>query len=254
MPTTINSNGQSITQYNVLTGSTNNLLNNVPPGIAGFALTSAGAAAQPSFLALPYLVFSSINMQVFSSAGSFTYTPTSDMKYCIVEVVGGGGGGGNAGGSPQTGAGGGSGGYARQFFSVATIGASKSITIGTGGSAASAGNSSVFGALITCTGGGAGTSNGASGGVPYAGGAGGSATGGSLNIRGQYGHICTASLAVCRMTGAGGNSFFAPGGAAGYVGSSNGSVGRYGSGGGGAYSSGTGGAGGDGIIVITEFI
>ena len=36
----------------------------------------------------------SVNVQVFSAAGAFTYTPIAGMKYCVIECVGGGAGGG----------------------------------------------------------------------------------------------------------------------------------------------------------------
>ena len=43
-----------------------------------------------------------IGKQIFSTAGTFTYTPSVGMECCIVECVGGGGGGGGAASvSPQ---------------------------------------------------------------------------------------------------------------------------------------------------------
>src|ERR1044071_8503502 len=79
--------------------------------------------------------FTSIARQVFSTSG--TYTPTAGMLYADVEVVGGGAGGGACDNSianfPNAGGGGGAGGYARELFSAAAIGASQVITIGAGG-------------------------------------------------------------------------------------------------------------------------
>jgi hypothetical protein len=51
MATTINPSNQVITQYSVMTGDANNLLNNVTPGLAGTVLTSNGVSAQPTFQA-----------------------------------------------------------------------------------------------------------------------------------------------------------------------------------------------------------
>ena len=88
--------------------------------------------------------FTSIIIQTFTSSG--TYTPTSGMARCIVEVVGGGGGSGGLAAPGTTaerravsGSGGG-GGYACKVFTSATIGASRTVTIGAGGTAGAAGN------------------------------------------------------------------------------------------------------------------
>src|SRR6185369_10919632 len=55
---------------------------------SGFVLTSNGSAALPSFQVVGASgAFSSTVTQVFTSTG--TYTPTANMKYCIIEVVGG---------------------------------------------------------------------------------------------------------------------------------------------------------------------
>ena len=255
MPAQINPNDQTILQYNIQTGGANNRFNNVAPGTSGQVYTSNGVSAQPTFQSLPAMPFTSMNVQVFTSSG--TYTPTSGMIYCIVEVVGGGGGGGNAGGlAYSTGAGGGAGGYARQVFSASAIGASQAITIGAGGAAAGSGTSSSFGSLITCTGGGPGHSNGTTG-APWNGGVGGTVTiGGTFNVVGGYGYISLAANASGVYPGSGGKSFFASGGAGGGVGSITGSAGSFGSGGGGGGpgSSASGGAGGAGIIVVTEFV
>lgn len=103
-----------------------------------------------------------IAVQSFTATG--TYTPTSGMVYCIVELVGGGGGGGGTSTATtlySASAGGGAGGYARVLYTAAQIGASKAVTIGAAGTAGSAGNNAggtggttSFGAtLVACTGG-----------------------------------------------------------------------------------------------------
>ncbi len=48
---TTNSCNQTITQYNVQTGSATNTLNQVAPGASGTVLTSNGASSQPTFQA-----------------------------------------------------------------------------------------------------------------------------------------------------------------------------------------------------------
>jgi len=227
-------------------------------GVLSFITNSASAG------------FSSIVTQVFTSSG--TYTPTTGMSYCIVEIVGGGGGGG---GAPATGvsqcsagSGGGSGAYARKTFSAATIGASQTITIGTGGagglgtaSSGAPGNASSFGSFITCNGGQEGFTRGPASGEADAGGNGGTATGGDLNITGNCGGCFSiygvSGNSVCGGVGAA--SYF--GGAATASANVGGNPGlAFGAGGSGASRSqnlaspATGGNGADGVCIITEFI
>ena len=93
----------------------------------------------------------------FTSSG--TYTPSLGTKSIIVEILGAGGGGGgipNAAGAGTAGAGGGGGGYGRKSFTSGFN--SVAVTIGDGGAGASnangaAGGSSIFGSLISATGG-----------------------------------------------------------------------------------------------------
>ncbi len=103
-----------------------------------------------------------INTLAFTAAGSFTYTPTLGMKSVIVEIVGGGGGGSGAPASSSSqfssGGGGGSGAYAKGLFTAAAIGASKTVTVGAPGTAASAasggsGGTTSLGALMSAPGG-----------------------------------------------------------------------------------------------------
>ena len=252
MAININPADQTIVQYAVLSGGANNTLNNIAPGANGTVLASNGASAQPTFQVVGSVAgFSSINIQAFTTAGSFTYTPTANMSYCVVQIVGGGGGGGSAGAS-QVGSGGGAGGYAQQTFSASTIGASKSLTVGAGGAATVNGSSSSFGSLITCNGGTAGASN-LSGQGATRGGAGGTVSlGGTIAVSGGAGASGTAH--VIYIPGEGGDSGLAPGGACGNTSTTNGTAGTKGAGGGGAYVSGTGGAGGPGSVLITEYI
>ncbi|HAW0896341.1 TPA: hypothetical protein JLK53_004058 [Escherichia coli] len=198
-----------------------------------------------------------LNIQTFTSSG--TYTPTPGTKRIRVTITGGGGGGSGANGNSvaQTvsGAGGGSAGTAIRTFS--NLKSSYSVAIGAGGqgSAGSAsamnGGNSTFDS-ITAQGGGGGvlSSSGAT-----AGGFGGVPTGGDINIRGGTGSDGQAGQFM--LTGNGGASYFGGGGRAGAGAGVSGAA--YGCGGGGAYDqsmSGTakpGGNGAQGICIIEEF-
>ena len=191
-------------QYNVLVGSSNGGISNVSPSsTSGYVLTSNGASSNPSFQILGSLGFS-VNVQVFVYAGSGTqqtYTPTSGMVYCIVELVGGGGsGGGGVGPTSSTcvaSAGGGGGGYSRKIFSSSTIGASKTVVVGGGGASVAgfntgnAGQTTSFGPIgspiFTAVGGSGGSGSGGSALHSYSGGAGGSGSGGDVNFVGGAG-------------------------------------------------------------------
>ena len=220
-------------------------------------------------------LFNSISVQTFTS--SRTYTPTSGMLYCIVEVVGGGGGGGGAASTSATqssaASGGAGGGYCRKAFTAASIGVSQTVTIGAGGTGGAAGNNpgviggnTTFGALLTANGGSAGLGSAAVSvsNVTASSVNGGSASGGDINITGGpsvYGAtvIVTAGSNSYPIAGGGGNSFYGQGGADASNAPGNSAVG-YGSGGGGAscgISNGTGLAGANGaagIVIVTEFI
>lgn len=261
---------QNVTQYSVLTGDASDAINSLPVGSAGQVLTSQGPGAFPSWVTPgsgPGIT--SVNIQTFTSSG--TYTPTTNMVYCIVELVGGGGGGGaannpgfNNGGA---GGGGGAGGYSRKLFDAATIGASQSVVIGAGGTPGAPGNNSTFGSFLTCNGGGAGVG----GGQASPGAFGGSASGGDVNVTGTGGGsgfgILGASNFVGAQSGAGGGGPWG-GGAPGCFSAGNSSnpgynSTGYGGGGGGAagssnsaggFASQPGGSGYQGVCIITEYI
>lgn len=100
-------------------------------------------------------------MQVFSTAGSATYTPSTNMIYCVVEVVGAGGGGGGGGPCTSTtvsvGSGGGAGQYIRGTVvasTISSIGGTVPLTIGSGGAGGSngiglSGTQTLFGSTLT---------------------------------------------------------------------------------------------------------
>lgn len=208
--------------------------------------------------------------QVFTTSG--TYTPTTGMLYCDIEVVGGGGGSGGIASTNSTqgsaSAGGGGGGYARGIFSSSTIGSSQSITIGAGGTAGAAGNNSggnggttSVGSLISATGG-----QGSSGGPAVTagnyysgtGGDGGSGSGGDFQTTGTPGGWAMNIGFQLNIAGSGGSSFFGGGGNGGDLsppdpGTSYGG-GASGPGQGISNSAQAGAAGAPGVVIITEYV
>lgn len=213
----------------------------------------------------------SINIQTFTANG--TYTPTANMKYCILEVWGGGAGGGGsantAANSVSSGGGGGAGSKALKFASAATIGASQTVTIGAKGTGGAAGNNngtvgsdSSVGSLCIGKGGSPGIGSNATVGVANnaPGGAGGVAGTGDVAGTGMNGLGSVSSVGSNTGGGQGGSA--TPVGAGGQhrvtQGTGNAATGKA-SGGGGGMSINVGGtaAGGDGTdgyVVITEFI
>lgn len=215
--------------------------------------------------------FNNIVRQVFTSSG--TYTPTSNMVYCDIEVVGAGGGGGGCAASViglGAGAGGGGGGYARGRFTAATIGASKTVTIGAAGTGGTAGanagvtgGTSSVGILITATGGTGGQGGSANTGTaPFTigGPAAGAGTLGDYQTTGMPAIMAfwTSSTGIA---GAGGNSFFGGGALGNGAGGGAGPAAQsYGGGGGGAIGTPNvnttyaGGVGFKGLVIVTEYI
>ncbi len=216
----------------------------------------------------------SVVVQVIPSTA--TYTPTTGMQYCTVELAGGGGGGGGgatAGGQSAMGGGGGGAGYARRTYTAVLLGANAAVVIGTGGAGGAAGNNAgSTGVASSFSPAGAGTALTANPGVggngmaanatsnSVSGGNGGTATGGELNIRGgngQGGVVVLGSGGVC-ANGGGGGSFFAPGQNNTLAGSATLAGNSYGGGGtGGCSNSAAAVAGGDGsagVCYITEYV
>lgn len=153
-----------------------------------------------------------VAVQVFTGNG--TYTPTSGTTRAIVICIGAGGGsGGIAATASARGAesgGGGGGGYAFYYY---TSPASQTVTVGTGGAKGalgnnngSTGNSTTFGAIITCTGGTGGAGMGSSTSGIAAGGSGGTATGGTINITGSAGGSGGVTLSTPEVISFGGST------------------------------------------------
>lgn len=217
--------------------------------------------------------FNSVVIHHFTANG--TYTPTSGMKYCIVEGVGGGGGGGGALGAAartSTGGGGGAGAYARKVLAAASIGASKAVTIGTGGNGGTAaptsgntGGTTDLGTSLFVAEGGSGGGNSSST-TPGAGGSGGGLGGGNIGDASLCGDNGAAgvSASIITISATGGKGGVSVGGRGGQGGATapasgaDGNNGVFGGGGGGASSGSTtgkaGGTGGNGYLTIIEFI
>lgn len=198
-----------------------------------------------------------VTRQIITTTGSSTYTPTAGMVYCIVEVLGGGGGGGNVtSGANATAAGGGAGGYGKSILSAATVGASKTVVVGVAGGNATAGGTSSFGAIISCTGGQPGTTNGTGNTISTLGGAGGASTGADFNVTGDSGDCsCNGgSVGGANISGKGASSLYGSGARSVLSGANGDNATGFGAGGSGAFGNGqSGGSGTQGIVIVTEY-
>lgn len=248
---------------------------------SGNAIASAGGASVPVSAAMAPVVeavslalgrtafglgnaFVSTGIQVYTSSG--TYTPTTGMVSALAFAIGGGGAGGGAATSSSAGCGGGGGAGALsiKLLTAAAVGASKTVTIGAGGTAGAAGNNAgnaggvtSLGSLLVADSGKGGSGSAANDrGSGGGGGQGGSGTG-DITGSGATGHTGTA--VPTGGSGHGGGTMLGGGGVnAGFGNNGNQGFG-YGSGGsGGADSSSsgnkTGGIGNSGILFIIEFI
>lgn len=145
----------------------------------------AGDLGTPSS-SVKYLTGANKTQQVtFSSDG--TWTKDSGLVRVFVQAWGAGGSGGSAATTSGGAGGGGGGGYAERWFEASELGATETVTVGTGGvgvsgtSDGNAGENTTFGSLLTAYGGGGGggsasANEGAGGGGAGILGAGGSGT------------------------------------------------------------------------------
>lgn len=211
-----------------------------------------------------------VNVQSFTAgAGTYSYTPSGGMLYCIIEAIGSGGGGGgsvfNAGAALITGGGGGAGGYSRSLKTAAQVGGTQVVTIGavgTGGTAGAnpgtAGGDTSVGALVIAKGG-SGGAFGQSGVQSANGGAGGVNGTGDITVPGnpgQYGFFNATTAVIYGRSGYGGSGFLG-GGPIGVLDGDGVIGGGYGSGGSGGASTSADHAGGNGragVVIVTEFI
>lgn len=214
--------------------------------------------------AINNIQFTSVNIVTFTSNG--TYTPPANLLWAQVECVGGGGG---SGGRAATGSGqgscagsGGSGSYLRKVYARSSLTPNVAVTVGAAGTAGAAGNttggtggSTTF-LTLTAAGGLGSSNNGPSNNAYSNGGAGGTATNGDLNIAGNNGNPASIGFASPN-TYAVPNTTPGPFGGSTVAGSA--ATGFIGGGGGGSilnpFSAGQSGhAGGDGIVIITEYL
>lgn len=214
-----------------------------------------------------------VNMQVFATAGSFTYTPTTGASRILVMVTGGGGaGGGAATGATKSCGRGGEAGATRVVFMSLVKGLTGAVTVGAGGTGVSestggAGENSTFvynGTTITGGGGNGGTviqdASWAFSLATSTASASGGANGFTIRTI-PSGIAMTTNATNTLLASQGGNSYYNGGGlpkGTNTSGASNGAnASGSGSGGGGAYQTSntgaTGGNGGAGAIVIFEY-
>lgn len=265
------------------------------PGTTGQLLATGGIAANPSWVTasgtgtVTSIVFGNglsggtitasgtvnntgvvtVKKQTFTASG--TYTPSTGMIYAMIECLGGGaGGGGTATSAANTscaGGGGGAGSYSKILVTAASVGASKTVTVGAAGAGGAAGNNAGSNGGDTsvgvlCVGKGGTSGLGANGTTCGAPGLGGVAGTGDLTANGAPGFIGIATTTSCvGMSSAGGNSQWGGGTASG-VGTAivNGgtTASGFGAGGGGANTFNAAGAaagctGSPGIVYITEY-
>ena len=193
------------------------------------------------------------SVQSFTSSG--TWTRPSGITKVIMEVQGAGGGGAGNDGTGYYCTGGGGGGYAKKFLDVSSISTS-TITVGAAGSGGgSASNGGAGGATSWADGTNTITGNGGNAGVARTsnnvGEAGGSASGGDININGGYSIGVYHNQSLDRSYSAGA-SFLGNAGIGVTSGAEAGT--GYGAGGGGVMASaGTGGAGAPGIVIVWEY-
>lgn len=215
-------------------------------------------------------IIDKIALQIFLTSG--TYTPTTGMKYCIIQVVGAGGGGGGAattnGSQFAAAGGGGAGESAYSVFTAASIGVSKTVTVGAAGLAGTAGantggtggTTSVGSTLISAIGGSGGAGGAATAtGATTSGGAGGQGgTGVTVDGFGAAGGQGLAGPVQAFLFSGFGASSVLGGGGAPVVNTAGATAATGGSGGSGGslvinQTQVAGGAGGGGAVIITEY-
>lgn len=246
---------QKITQLTALTTPSTDDLLAIVDDPSGTPITK-----KITLLNLLTLFLSNVTVQVLTSS-SGTYTPTTGMKKCLVIAVGSGGAGGDVTAVDETSGGGGGGGTVIRLFTAAEITGHDGYAVGQ--AATGAGNNTTFSSsptLLTAGGGGVGAVSGLTTtlGVSSAGGTGGTATGGDLNIPGEVGERGLTFDTTNGYGGCGGRSVLGMGGARSASASAGNNGTAYGGGGSGAHTADdtnrNGGDGAAGVIYVIEFI
>jgi len=176
----------------------------------------------------------------YTTAGTFTWNRGASTRKVKVTVKGGGGSGGSGVAGTSVGGGGGEGGIAIGLYDVTAL-ASASVTIALG-------STSSFGILASATAGAA-----AVGSIQ---GAGGTGTGGDINLTGQAGgagNTGNAATAAATGGGSGGGNGGGAGGQAANLTAQAGQAGANGGGGGGGTGTNAGGAGSVGYVIVEEY-
>jgi hypothetical protein len=254
---------------NAFTGSNSFTVSPTAPTVSANDNSTKAATTAYADRVLANLV---INVQVFTSSG--TYTPHANMVYAVIECWGAGGGGGGTASAAATinssGGGGGGGSYSRKTVAAATIGASQTVTIGVAGSAGTAGNNAggnggdtSVGVICVGKGGTGGAGNNGTNNNISAGGLGGVAGTGDITTTGANGFSSVSALAGSNLVVTGGSGASSPLGGGGRssatLTATNGeaATGHAAGGAGGmsfnAGGTAAGGAGTAGYIVITEY-
>ncbi len=189
--------------------------------------------------------FGNASSTAITSIGTTTYFKSANVKYIIVEVQAAGGNGSSVTGTDRGGGGGGGGGYGRKLILSSSLGSTETITIGAVGSNSSFGTHIVAGFGVNATA----DSNTA--------GAGGTSTGGNINISGSTGGQGRDYSSPYGIGGQGGDSQLGRGGPSTLAGNNGTSGSGYGGGGAGGSSAGssdqTGGTGGPAVVIVTEY-
>uniref|UniRef100_UPI0035E3FAD5 glycine-rich domain-containing protein n=2 Tax=Atlantibacter hermannii TaxID=565 RepID=UPI0035E3FAD5 len=196
--------------------------------------------------------------KVLGSSGS--YTPGTNVKAILVEIVGAGGGGGAASSSANynaAGGGGGGGGYSKKYIPISSA-AAIPYTVGQGGNGATypassgqVGGTTTFGSGFSATGGSGGNtaSSNASSSLVGMGGGGGTGSGGNINSTGSGGQngVSSSPTIAGGTMGAGFGGASAISGQGGPGGGGPGAVTNTGN------QTVNGNRGNDGVIIIWEF-
>jgi hypothetical protein len=263
--------------------TTPDVLDDLPTEDEKAAMAGGGSLGTPSaankFATEDYFANAT---QVVEFTSSDTWTKDAGLQRIRVQAWGAGGGGGRGDGS-SAGTGGGGGGYFEKWLEASELGATETVTIGTGGAGAatsgngSAGSNTTFGSLLTAypgTGGGGNSTDPTSGsggdiqasgtlfrgagsqaagtpgiGVYWGGAAGGKNNGGAANA--LFGGAGGGSSSGTSQYSGGTSIYGGNGGAGGN--NVAGTVGSVPGGGGGGANDAAGGAGGAGKVIVTEY-